>query len=578
ADEIQPEHFAPRTISFVAVRHEEFPSLVELKDSSSLDKLTATILVSNLHKGMGGWFPKLRYFLAITRDIVEAERFGEIWQNFAARKKDFSRKVIHSLEGHWGREPLSAHNIYEDGIQQRLAERLRQMAKNTLPISAEVTTGPTLSSHLSTIADSYPLALALPDGHFVTCSAWSWSTYAFKGGRASPPPLSLQVERDWASREFLVEYFKAIGGTEEEVEEKIIELIEQGREWENLAPILLGTEKEATRIVPAKTIATAPQPPFARDLVRYKGNPILEPVKEHPWESRYVLNAGAVRLEGSVYLIYRAFGEDQISRLGLAISQDGFEFNQRIAEPIFEPVGKHDAEGCEDPRLTLIGNRLYMTYVVFDGTLAQIALASIEIRDFTAYRWGKWQRHGLVFPGCLDKDGALFPELFEGKYAMLHRVDPHIWITFSSHLHCPWSRKEHKILAGSTSGMMWDGHKIGAGSQPIKTKYGWLLITHGVDHNRVYRLGIMLLDLADPAKLVYRSPNSVLEPADELELGKEGKSWKSNVVFTCGAVTMEDGKELLEAGDQVIIYYGAADSSICAATAQVGHLVPKDYR
>ncbi|MDY6835459.1 MAG: hypothetical protein SVY53_11740, partial [Chloroflexota bacterium] len=71
ADEIQPEHFAPRTISFVAVRHEEFPSLVELRNSSSLDKLTATILVSNLHKGMGGWFPKLRYFLAITRDIVE---------------------------------------------------------------------------------------------------------------------------------------------------------------------------------------------------------------------------------------------------------------------------------------------------------------------------------------------------------------------------------------------------------------------------------------------------------------------------------------------------------------------------
>ena len=257
-------------------------------------------------------------------------------------------------------------------------------------------------------------------------------------------------------------------------------------------------------------MATAPKPPLARDLVRYEGNPILEPLKEHPWESKYVLNAGAVRLEGSVYLVYRAFGEDEISRLGLAISEEGFEFNQRLAEPIFEPGGKNDAKGCEDPRLTLIGERLYMTYVAFNGTLAQIALVSIGIGDFIAHRWEKWHRHGIVFPRCNDKDGALFPEQFGGKYAMLHRVDPHIWITFSSHLRCPWSRKEHRILAGSTSGMMWDGHKIGAGAQPIKTKYGWLLITHGVDHDHVYRLGVMLLDLADPAKLIYRSPNPVL--------------------------------------------------------------------
>jgi len=96
-------------------------------------------------------------------------------------------------------------------------------------------------------------------------------------------------------------------------------------------------------------------------------------------------------------------------------------------------------------------------------------------------------RHG--FPGITNKDAALFPEQFNEKFAMLHRVDPHMWVTFSPHLSCPWPRKMHKILAGATCGMMWDASKIGGGSQPIKTRFGWLLITHGVDYAHIYRWG-----------------------------------------------------------------------------------------
>jgi len=467
SQELQPEDFAPKAVGFIVVRHEDLPSLVELRESSALDKLTATIVVSNLHKGMGGEFPKLRYFTTIAKDIVEAERFGKIWQRFAESRKDFGKRVINSIRGHFGSDPLSAHNIFEDGNQRILVDRLRQMANTLWDKAGDDEPQRQMAAKLAAVADSYQLALVLPDNKFVTCSAWSWASYSFKGGKSAPPPLSVHVERDWASREFLVEYYKALGGTETAVEEKIIELMAEGREPEDLAPILLGREKDAHSIIPSSAVALVPKSPLAGQLERVPSNPLLRPISTHWWESKYVLNAGAIKLDGKVYLAYRAFGDDSISRLGLAASQDGFTFTERLPMPIFEPTGKHDTAGCEDPRLTLIGDRLYMAYTIFDGRVAQIALASIHLDDFVAYRWKGWQRHGRVFPSFTDKDAVLFPQTFGGRYALLHRVDPHIWITFSSHLRCPWSRKKHKILAGSTSGMMWDGHKIGAGAQPL---------------------------------------------------------------------------------------------------------------
>jgi len=309
-------------------------------------------------------------------------------------------------------------------------------------------------------------------------------------------------------------------------------------------------------------------------FLQIAGNPILEPIKEHPWESMYVLNAGAINIKGKVYLVYRAVGEDKISRLGLAISEDGFKITERLEKPIFQPRSKSEEEGCEDPRLTLIGERIYMVYTAYDGLVAQVASASISINDFLNYRWGAWHRHGLFFPGFTDKDGTLFPDQFNGKYVMLHRVDPHMWITFSPHLRSPWSRKEHKILTGSMPGMTWDGRKIGAGAQPIKSKYGWLLITHGVDDTHVYRLGVMLLDLDDPTTILYRSPNPILEPRESYEIGESGKCWVPNVVFSCGAVPRENSKKIVDVGDEILVYYGASDTVISVATAKVADLIP----
>jgi len=121
--------------------------------------------------------------------------------------------------------------------------------------------------------------------------------------------------------------------------------------------------------------------------------------------------------------------------------------------------------------------------------------------------------------------------------------------------------------------MAWDGAKIGGGAQPIKTKYGWLLITHGVDHAHIYRLGAMLVDLADPTILLYRSPNPILEPTEKYEIGEIGKCWVPNVVFTCGAVPREDNKEILYSGNELLVYYGAADTYTCLATAKLNEII-----
>jgi predicted GH43/DUF377 family glycosyl hydrolase len=156
-----------------------------------------------------------------------------------------------------------------------------------------------------------------------------------------------------------------------------------------------------------------------------------------------------------------------------------------------------------------------------------------------------------------------------------HRIEPSIWVTYMNEIKFPIKEK-HAIIAGPRPGRMWDSLKIGAGAQPIKTKHGWLLIYHGVDYNYVYSLGVILVDLNNPEKVIYRSPNPILEPEEEYEIGLSG-AWVPNVVFTCGAVGAED-KEVLDDDDKVLVYYGAADTSIGVATATVAELIPEEFR
>jgi hypothetical protein len=144
------------------------------------------------------------------------------------------------MEGHWGKEPLSAHNIFENKHQRILVQRLEEMTKE-----AEGRVPGSLVEILRDIACSYHLAQTLPNGQFVPCSAWTWASYSFKGGKGTPTPLSLHVERDWASREFLARIYEATGGSEEKMDAKIAELMGQGRESENLAKMLFSQLSES---------------------------------------------------------------------------------------------------------------------------------------------------------------------------------------------------------------------------------------------------------------------------------------------------------------------------------------------
>lgn len=298
-------------------------------------------------------------------------------------------------------------------------------------------------------------------------------------------------------------------------------------------------------------------------LKRFSGNPILKPIKEHAWEARCVFNCAAYHNNG-VHIVYRGMGFEEVSSFGYAFSKDGYKIDKRLPEPIYTPQHDFEKRGCEDPRLTQLGDTLYMTYAGFNGKEAHLMMASIKVEDFLANKWN-WERYGCILPALPvpntdDKNACLFPEKINGKYILIHRIPPNIWISYSDNL-TAWS--DHKILARPRDGL-WDGAKVGAGGPPIKTDKGWLFIYHGVawkDKEKksgfgTYRLGMMLLDLDNPEKILFRSKQPILEPAQEYE----AQGYVADVVFTCGTVQI---------GEELFCYYGGADTVICLATVRL---------
>ncbi|HEY65206.1 MAG TPA: glycosidase [Caldilineae bacterium] len=312
-------------------------------------------------------------------------------------------------------------------------------------------------------------------------------------------------------------------------------------------------------------------------LRRYEHNPILTANPERSWESGAVFNCGAaLGPDGRFYLLYRAIPagykpfpdrhgyENYISYIGMATSEDGFRF-ERLSEPVIAPTEPWEVWGCEDPRvnpLDIDGRRIYLiTYTAlsapaFSGEGDRVAVASTE--DFRSFA-----KHGVVIPDLNDKDAVIFPEPIRGKIAMLHRVPPDIqivyfddleqllhpdeafWADYRAHL------DEFTIMRRE---FPWEAEKIGGGCPPVKTEEGWLVIYHAKDDRAVYRVGVALLDLDDPARVIARSPEPILEPEAEFERVGD----VDNVVFPQGAV-VKDGT--------LYVYYGAADKVCCLATA-----------
>lgn len=301
---------------------------------------------------------------------------------------------------------------------------------------------------------------------------------------------------------------------------------------------------------------------------KFSGNPIISPIPEHDWESKFTLNPAVVSCDNGVHILYRAQGKDDVSVLGYAFSRDGLHIDERLVDPVyvpreeFEVKKKHGFSGCEDPRITRIGDTLYMCYTAYNGEdPPRVALTNISASDFCSQKWN-WAKPILISPpGEWDKDAALFPEKVQGKYAFFHRLGKSIWLDYVDDL----SFSGNTFLGGhivmNPRPDKWDNEKIGIGPPPIRTEAGWLLIYHGITkEDSKYRQGAALLDLKNPTRVIGILDYPLLEP----ESAYQKTGLRPGTVFACGAVVKND---------DVYLYYGAADQIVSVAMVSLEALL-----
>ena len=306
----------------------------------------------------------------------------------------------------------------------------------------------------------------------------------------------------------------------------------------------------------------------ALKLTKYENNPIIVANPENDWEAWQTFNPGVIVLNDNIHFLYRAIGQDGISRLGYAISSDGFTITERFYYPVYQhPLERKifhgfsyssggSFGGTEDPRLTRVDEEdvLYMTYTACDGGL-RVALTSIKVEDFLKRNW-KWTKPVLISsPGQTHKNWVIFPEKINGRYAILHSIKPKIQIEYVDNLVFDNNHYINSCYAGGQQEDCWDTYLRGAAAPPLKMKDGWLLIYHAIEKDcSKYKVGAMLLDLNDPTKVLYRAQEPILEPSEPYE----HNGYKGGITYVTGAIIK---------GDALFVYYGAADSYVGVASA-----------
>lgn len=305
---------------------------------------------------------------------------------------------------------------------------------------------------------------------------------------------------------------------------------------------------------------------FADLFRRHPSNPILT-AAHWPYPASAVFNPGATRLpSGETLLLVR--GEDRrgISHLAAARSRDGVHDWQIDPQPTFSAMPERFPEelwGVEDARIVRLDGigSFAITYTAYSRSGPLVALALTD--DFKTF-----ERHGPITPPE-DKDAAFFPRQFNGRWALIHRpvsqvagAKANMWLSFSPDLR-QWG--DHTVLMEARDGAWWDAGKIGLSSQPIETSEGWLIVYHGVRQTpagALYRVGLALLDLDDPRRVLRRGDEWIVGPEALYEVTGD----IPNVIFPCGAV-------LDDATGEFRLYYGAADTSVGLMTAQLTDLL-----
>lgn len=296
---------------------------------------------------------------------------------------------------------------------------------------------------------------------------------------------------------------------------------------------------------------------------RHKLNPILT-AQNWPYPVNSVFNAGATLLQdGRTLLLCRVEDRSGLSHLCAARSANGIDNWEIDEQPTLMPDVENFPEerwGIEDPRITFVPElkKYVVVYTAYtrDGPGVALALTK-DFKDF--------ERYGVIMPPD-DKDAALLPHKINGQWALIHRPvsapRAHMWISYSPDLK-NWGK--HILMMDARKGAWWDANKIGLSPPPIETPEGWLVIYHGVKiscSGCIYRLGLALFDLNNPATIIKRSRDWFFAPEEPYELNGD----VGNVVFPCGYTIGEDG-------DTVNIYYGAADTSIALATGSIKEML-----
>ncbi len=313
-------------------------------------------------------------------------------------------------------------------------------------------------------------------------------------------------------------------------------------------------------------------------MLRHPRNPILTraDIPDVPpalVDATSVFNPGAVRFRGKTLLMLRVQSRGRRTFFMVAESADGVSFKVR-PEPVrlrgLESV-RETVYHCYDARMTPLDGAYYIMFAMDMDSGCRLGL--VRTTDFEAFDF-----LGIVSDGD-SRNGVLFPEKVGGAYLRLERPNRRalssgqttgdvIVLSASDDL-LRW--REVAPVAGGRF-HYWDEY-IGAGPPPLKTRAGWLQIYHGVATHLasifIYQAGALLLDLADPSRVLGRSTDNILEPREIYELTGQ----VPNVVFPSGAVVDRADPEGYAMPDSLVrVYYGAADTCVGLAEATVAEL------
>ncbi|RYY59588.1 MAG: glycosidase [Chitinophagaceae bacterium] len=230
-----------------------------------------------------------------------------------------------------------------------------------------------------------------------------------------------------------------------------------------------------------------------------------------------------------------------------------FSVDTDISERVIFPIADTEMKGIEDARFVCFRDddgevTYYATYTAYDG----VAILPKLIKTKNFYDFKVMPINGEV---AQNKGMALFPRKINGQYAMLCRIDGvNNYIAFSDNINV-W--RKASIL--QTPKFPWEFVQMGNCGSPIETPAGWLVITHGVGPVREYVLGVSLLDLDDPSKVIGRLTKPLMSPND-----KEREGYVPNVLYSCG--------QMLHNG-QLVIPYAMSDHASSYATVDLEELL-----